>query len=180
MGKQRSDEKGLTPKQLLFVQEYLVDLNATQAAIRAGYSEKTAYSIGHENLRKPELSEAIELAFKARSKSTEITQEMVLAELGRVGFSNMTNYANWNEHGVTLMDSDKLSPDAARCVAEVSQTVTAEGGTVKFKLHDKVAALEKIGRHLGMFPTKVELTGKDGEPLPAPVIYLPANGRDSN
>jgi phage terminase small subunit len=155
----------LTPKQKRFVEEYLIDLNATQAAIRAGYSEKTARVIGPENLLKPAVAELVEQAFKERAKATEITADMVLAELARVGFSNMSNYARWNEHGVLLTDSEKLTDDAARCVAEVSQTVTAEGGTVKFKLHDKVSALEKLGRHLGMFKEKVEITGKDGGPV---------------
>lgn len=158
-------EKKLTPKQQRFVEEYLIDLNATQAAVRAGYSEKTAYSIGEENLKKPVIAKEIERALNERSKRTEITADMVLAELARIGFSNMAHYAKWNPDGVTLTDSDNLTDDAARCVAEVSQTVTAEGGTVKFKLHDKVSALEKLGRHLGMFTEKVEVTGKDGGPL---------------
>lgn len=158
-------ERPLTPKQKRFVEEYLIDLNATQAAIRAGYSQKTAKEIGCENLTKPNIEIAIQTALAARSKRTEITAEMVLAELARVGFSNMAHYAKWNPDGVTLVDSDNLTDDAARCVAEVSQTVTAEGGTVKFKLHDKVSALEKLGRHLGMFTEKVEVTGKNGGPL---------------
>jgi phage terminase small subunit len=171
--------KKLTAKQQRFVEEYLVDLNATQAAIRAGYSKNNADKIGSQQLGKTRVRESIDKALNARSKRTEITADMVIAELARVGFSNMSNYARWNEYGVLLTDSDKLTDDAARCVSEVSQTVTAEGGTVKFKLHDKVAALEKLGRHLGIFTDKVEVTGKDGAALAAPIIYLPANGRDS-
>ncbi|RFC65006.1 terminase small subunit [Fulvimarina endophytica] len=68
----------LTPKQARFVEEYLVDLNATQASIRAGYSDKTAYSIGHELLGKPEIQAAIAAAQTARSERTEITADMVL------------------------------------------------------------------------------------------------------
>lgn len=78
----------LTEKQKLFVQEYLVDLNATQAAIRAGYKEKTAYSTGFENLRKPEIQEAIQSAIENRKTRTEITQDMVVTELGRVAFAD--------------------------------------------------------------------------------------------
>jgi phage terminase small subunit len=120
---------------------------------------------GPETLLKPAVAELVEQAFKERAKASEITADMVLAELARVGFSNMAHFARWNEHGVLLTDSDKLTEDAARCVAEVSQTVTAEGGTVKFKLHDEVAALEKLGRHRGMFKEKVEITGTDGGPV---------------
>jgi phage terminase small subunit len=157
-------EKRLTPKQTRFVEEYLIDLNAAAAAVRAGYSAKTAKEIGCENLTKPNVAAAVQKALAARSKQTEITAEMVLTELARIGFSNMAHYAKWNPDGAVLFESDNLTDDAARCVAEVSQTVTAEGGTVKFKLHDKVAALEKIGRHLGMFKEKVEITGKNGGP----------------
>jgi len=79
-----------------------------------GYSKKTAKEIGCENLTKPNIEIAIQNALAARSKRTEITAEMVLAELARVGFSNMAHYAKWNPDGVTLVDSDNLTEDAAR------------------------------------------------------------------
>lgn len=68
----------MTPKQNAFVREYLVDLNATQAAIRAGYSKRTAHVIGHENLTKPEIAMTIEAAMNERAKRTEITADYVL------------------------------------------------------------------------------------------------------
>ena len=71
----------LTPKQQRFVEEYLIDLNATQAAIRAGYSEKTAYSVGHENLKKPEIQKAIEEAQEKLSNKAQVTVEMVVQGL---------------------------------------------------------------------------------------------------
>ena len=73
--------KILTQKQAMFVQEYLVDLNATQAAIRAGYSEKTAYCIGDENLRKPNIAKAIQEAMDERGKRLEITQDTVMRNI---------------------------------------------------------------------------------------------------
>lgn len=78
----------LTGKQKRFVEEYLVDLNATQAAIRAGYREKTAGQIGFENLKKPEIQEAVAKAIQERQARTEITQDRVLSELGRVAFAD--------------------------------------------------------------------------------------------
>ena len=78
--------KPLPAKRQRFVEEYLIDLNATQAAIRAGYSAKTAGSIGEEILKKPEIQEAIQAAMKARSERTEITADRVLKELGRIAF----------------------------------------------------------------------------------------------
>lgn len=155
----------LTAKQQRFVQEYLIDLNATQAAIRAGYSAKTAEVIGHENLRKPKIAEAVEKAMAERAKRTEITADRVLQELAKIGFANMSDYTTWGPRGVTLKDSSKLTPEQTAAISEVSETVTESGGSIRFKLHDKISALEKIGRHLGMFKEKVELTGEEGGPL---------------
>lgn len=149
----------LTAKQKQFVREYLIDLNATQAAIRAGYSVKTAEAIGYENLRKPQIAKAIEKAMGKRVERTEITADRVLQELAKIGFSDMRTFTKWSNRGVVLIDSDTLTPDQAACVAEVSQTITESGGSIKFKLHDKVAALEKIGRHLGLFKDKIEHSG---------------------
>lgn len=158
-------ENDLTEKQQRFVEEYLIDLNATQAAIRAGYSEDTAHSIGWENLRKPDIAQAITDAKLKRSQRVELTQDMVIAELSRIGFSNMGNYVRWNESGIELLSSETMTEDALRCVSEVSQTVTAEGGTVRFKLHDKKGALDSLGRHLGIFIERHEHTGKNGGPI---------------
>ena len=83
----------LTAKQQRFVDEYLIDLNATQAAIRAGYSEKTAFSIGTENLRKPLIQKAIQQRKQAREQRTEITQDRVIQELAAIGFARATDYA---------------------------------------------------------------------------------------
>lgn len=145
---------GLTPKQQRFVDEYLVDLNATQAAIRAGYSAKTAHSVGAENLTKPEIASAIQRAKDARSKRTQITSDRVLEELGRIGFSDMRAFVEWGPSRVTLLDSDGLSAEESPAVAEVSQTTTQHGGSIRFKLHDKVNALTQIAKHLGMFGEK--------------------------
>jgi len=71
----------LTAKQERFVQEYLIDLNATQAAIRAGYSEKTAGSVGNENLKKPEIAKAIATALAKRSERVEVSQDYVLSSI---------------------------------------------------------------------------------------------------
>ena len=81
----------LTAKQQRFVDEYLIDLNATQAAIRAGYSEKTAFSIGTENLRKPLIQKAIQQRKQAREQRTEITQDRVIQELAAIGFARATD-----------------------------------------------------------------------------------------
>lgn len=76
----------MTPKQELFVREYTLDLNATQAAIRAGYSPDTAYSIGHENLNKPELRSAIDKALEERNQKIDYSAERILEELAKIAF----------------------------------------------------------------------------------------------
>jgi len=155
----------LTAKQQRFVEEYLVDLNATQAAVRAGYSDRTAYSVGPENLKKPGIVAALTDARAKRSERTEITADRVLEEYAKIAFSDMRAFAKWGPDGVTLIKSDKLPEGAALCVAEVSETKTQFGGSIKFKLHDKKGALDSVARHLGMFTERVELTGKNGGPL---------------
>lgn len=162
----------LTPKQQRFVEEYLVDLNATQAAIRAGYSESTATVIASQNLTKLNIQQAIQEAMSERSKRTEITADMVVAELARVGFSNIGHYLKFNASGVTLNDSSLMTDDALRCVSEVTESVSKDGGSVKFKLHDKVSALEKLGRHLGIFKDKVEHSGNLSINWPLPRTAL--------
>ncbi|MED5492685.1 MAG: terminase small subunit [Pseudomonadota bacterium] len=158
----------LTPKQRRFVDEYLIDLNATQAAIRAKYSKRTARQIGEENLSKPDIQAAIQRRMKAREKRTQITQDMVLKELAKIGFSDIRKAVRWGEtmvrvadaeegeddlvpyHGLALIDSTEIDNDTAAAIAEVSQ---GRDG-LKVKLHDKKGALVEIAKHLGMFTPK--------------------------
>lgn len=111
---------GLTPRQERFIQEYMIDLNATQAAIRAGYSEKTATAMGAENLRKPYIRDAIDKARAELAKRTEISQEWVIeglvanlqlgAKVGQPGAVNRT-YELLGKH--VGMFTDKLEIDAS-------------------------------------------------------------------
>lgn len=101
------------PKQRRFVEEYLVDLNATQAAIRAGYSRKTAASIGEENLRKPEIQAAIKAAMTARQERTEITQDRVIAELAKIAFGDSRNVMSRGSSGVELKACTKPSDNGS-------------------------------------------------------------------
>lgn len=146
----------LTPKQAEFVRQYLVDLNATAAAKRAGYSKKTADRIASELLAKSNVREAIAAAQAKREQRTEITQDKVVAELAKIAFGTARDVMDWGPNGVTLKSSGELSDDQAASVAEVSETTTKEGGSLKLKRHDKVKALELLGRHLGMFTDKVK------------------------
>ena len=151
----------MTPKRARFVEEYLVDLNATQAAIRAGYSEKTAHSQGPRLLENVEVAAAIEKAKQARSERTEITQDEVLRALAQMAFSNMEDYATWGAAGVVIGESTGLSRDQAGAVQEVSEHPTKYGKVLKFKLHDRCPALNLLGKHLGMFPDRLAHSVED-------------------
>lgn len=138
----------LTAKQQRFVDEYLIDLNATQAAIRAGYSGKTAFSIGTENLRKPLIQKAIQQRKQAREQRTEITQDRVIQELAAIGFSRATDYARIVPGGgVDFVSTDDLTESQKAAVVSIKET---QNGT-EIRLADKLKALELIGKHLGMF-----------------------------
>lgn len=152
---------GLTSKQQLFVREYLVDLNATQAAIRAGYSKKTAGAIGGENLEKPEIAAAIQSAMDKRSQRTEITADNVLRELAKIGFGDVRKL--FNENG-SLLPVNELDDNTAACLSSVEITTRkVRGGeddeteeVSKVRMWDKRAALVDLGRHLKLFTDKIE------------------------
>ena len=164
--KQAVETEKLSPKQEAFCLEYLKDLNATQAAIRAGYSEDSARQIGSENLSKPAIEARLKQLLDERSERTKISADRVLNELAKLAFSDMRDFTRWSASGVELRNSDDLNDDDAACIAEVSETTTKEGGSVKFKLHDKKAALELLGRHLKLFTDKHEHSGPDGKSIP--------------
>lgn len=149
----------MTKKQKLFVEEYLIDLNATQASIRAGYSPETAGSIGSENLKKPEIRARIDKAMAERSKRTGISQDRVLLELAKIGFANIKDVVdpktaevlpNAKEEDLACIQSIKVKPGEFGTEREV-------------KMYDKKGALVDIGRHLGMFKDKVEVSAVDKE-----------------
>lgn len=164
----------LTPKQEMFVKEYLCDLNATQAAIRAGYSEKTAQVIGAENLTKPIIADAIQKAMDERAGKLDITAEKVLAELAKLGFGNIQNL--YTQEG-RLIPVHQLPPEVAATITEITEKVVstdAEQAVLerKYKISDKRAALVDLGKHLKLFTDKTELTGKDGAPLDLTVNFV--------
>jgi phage terminase small subunit len=156
----------LTPKQQLFVNEYLVDLNATQAAIRAGYSEKTAQQIGAENLLKPVIAAAIQSAMDKRSNKLEITADRVLEEIAKLAFFDPRKFFNADGSPIPIQD---LDDDTAMALSGIDVLEEFEGSgkdrvfvgyTKKFKLSDKKASLELLGRHLKLFTDKIEHSGK--------------------
>jgi phage terminase small subunit len=146
----------LTPKQKRFVEEYLIDLNATKAAIRAGYSEKRASEIGYQLLQKTTVSEAIREAMQARSERTEITQDMVLRQLAKIAFADIKDFVIWNNNTIKIKPSNEVD---GTLLAEISESVSDSGRVLKIKRHDSLKALELLGKHLGMFKDKIEHSG---------------------
>lgn len=150
----------MTTKQERFCEEYLVDLNATQAAIRAGYSSESAQSIGSENLTKPKLRARIDAALAEQSRRTGVTADRVVRELARVAFANSQDIIDF--------DSATIKPDAARddtaaiSSVKVKTIPTPDGDGVEreIKMADKLKALELLGRRLGLFTDNVNLSGE--------------------
>lgn len=147
----------LTPKQKRFVAEYLIDLNATAAARRAGYSAKTADRIGPELLGKTCVSEAIQQEIQEREKRTEITQDMVLRETAKLAFFDIRKM--FDKNGKPL-DISELDADTAAALVglDVQDISDSDGNYIgfakKYKMADKLKALELLGRHLGTWEPK--------------------------
>lgn len=162
----------LTAKQQKFISEYMVDLNATQAAIRSGYSQKTAGFIGHENLRKPIIQQAIEEFKSALSRQTDITIERCLREYGRLAFLDIRKAFDddGNLKAIKDMDDDTAAAISGLEFEQLYEGKGEErenvGRLAKIKLNDKARALQDIMRHLGGFgKDALALTGKDGGPI---------------
>lgn len=151
----------------------MVDLNGTQSAIRAGYAPRSASVAAARLLANVKVSAEIQKGRERISKATGITQEAVLKELAKIGFANMSDYMRVGPGGDPALHFDELTPDQTAALSEVTVEDYTDGRgedardvrRVKFKLWDKRAALVDIGKHLGMFPNKTELTGPDGGPV---------------
>jgi len=170
----------LTPKQKIFADEYLIDLNATRAykvAYPSCKKDEAAAVNGSKLLRNTKVAEYIQERMKEREKRTEITQDMVLQELAKIAFSNGTNYAQVVEEPIIRNNAYVVDPDTGQVktfqrvriipTAELSEDKRAAIAGIKetkygidVQTYDKVWALELLGRHQGMFKDKVELSGQ--------------------
>lgn len=146
----------MTKKQKLFCEEYLIDLNATQSAIRAGYSPNSARQIADENLSKPDISNYIEQALAERSKRTGINQDRVIRELARIAFVKITDVAN-NDGSIKRNASDDDLATIESVKVESSSTDTGYSEKREVKLASKMKALELLGKHLGMWNDKLNV-----------------------
>lgn len=141
----------LTAKQKKFVEEYLIDLNATQAAIRAGYSPETAEQIGYQQLQKTSVKNEIDKAMAERSRRTGINQDRVLRELAKIAFVNPGDVINFDE---ATVKSDAKEDDLAAIASVKIKNIPTEDGEIterEIKLCDKLKALDLLGKHLGIY-----------------------------
>lgn len=172
--------ENLNKRQQRFCDEYLIDLNATQAAIRAGYSEKYAHTNASKLLQNTTIKEYIEKRQQDRIERTEITQDDVIKELSLIAFANATDYSKvvekplmvqidgkmiqaLDDNGEPIMYktvenalTDELSEEQQRALSVIKLGKTG----LVVQPHDKVKALELLGKHLGLFTDKVEMSGK--------------------
>lgn len=144
----------LSPQQAIFVAEYPKTFCAKTAAIKAGYSPKTAHAQGCRLLKHVKVKELLAQNAQKRMDSCGVTASMVVSEMARLGFSDVREIASWGPDGVALKPSSELTDDAARCISEISETETSgensSSRNLKIKMHSKVAALDLLAKHFGL------------------------------
>jgi phage terminase small subunit len=152
----------MTEKQKIFADEYLIDLNATRA-YKVAYpnvkKDETAAQAGSRMLRNVKVEAYIKKRMQDRQKRTEITQDMVLQELAAIAFANATDFAQIVNGRVILTNTADLSEEQMKAIAGIKR---GKNG-IELKLNDKEKALELLGRHLGMFKDRLEVSGMEAE-----------------
>lgn len=141
---------GLTEKQQAFAEAYVETANGTQSAIKAGFAKGSASVTANGLLKMPKVKAEIARIQAKLAKDLNINPARVLGELAKVAFSRITDVATWDNRGADLVNSDEITPDQAAAIAEIRNT--KEGPVIK--MHDKLAALDKLGRHLGLFESQ--------------------------
>lgn len=166
-----ADNETLTVKQENFCRAYVETGNASEAYRRAYNAESMQADSIHVNasqlLKNDKVSARVAALQAELAARHRITADKIIVELGKIGFADAGDYFSWGPDGVTVKPSSELTAEQRAVVAEASQTVSATGGTIKVKLADKIQALDRLGRHLGLFTDRLEHTGKDGTPLDA-------------
>jgi phage terminase small subunit len=162
----------LNPQRRAFIREYILDLNGTLAAIRAGYSPDSASMTAADLLCVPAIREAIDAAMKQRAERLDITSAKVLAEMTLLAQSDLSNYRLDDDGNVVLADG---APEGAmRAIQSIRRRKTVrtekDGAVtvsydVDIRLWDKVLPLKLVGRHIGLFPDRVEHSGPAGKPI---------------
>ena len=147
----------LSDKQKKFCEEYIIDFNQTQSAIRAGYSAKTAYSIGNENLKKPDIQAYIKELLSKREERTQITADMVVKEWAKIAFFDIRKIFH-KEGG--LLNPHDLDDETATVISSIKARDVKVGDDIEtikeYRLNDKMKALDMLAKHLGMLEKEKE------------------------
>jgi len=146
---------GLTRRQLAFVEAYVILGDPKAAALKAGYSPRTAHVISSVVLHHPKVAAAIRHAQAARAERVRVTADRVLVELARLAFSDLGRVADWGPGGVSLKPKEELAPEDRAAIAELSARPGKAGVRSRVRLHDKNRALDRIARHLGLYDRSV-------------------------
>lgn len=152
----------MNERQRKFVKEYLVDLNGTQAALRAGYAEDAARKTACRLLAMPEIAAAVTKAQQPGREKRQISADRVIEELGRMAFADIRRFVDWGPDGVSLREKAMLDADDAAAIADV-EAKGSNGKIGRIKLYDKLAALNALARHLGMAPARTTVNTRDEE-----------------
>lgn len=139
--------KPLNERQKAFCLEYLIDPNATQAAIRAGYSKNTAHVQGFDLLKNPKIKERLQAVRKELQNKTNISNAKIINEYIRVAFARLTDFVSLKGNTITVKSFDELSDDQKAAICEITQ----KGEYFKVKLHDKLRALDSLSKIFGLF-----------------------------
>jgi phage terminase small subunit len=139
----------MTPKRARFVDEYVACLDATAAAVRAGYSAKSAPHYGGYLLRQLDVAAAVDQKLGVRERQLVIDADRVIRELMRVAFSDIRQFAEWKDGSLALTPREKLGPDDTAAIAQLSTGGAGQGARIR--LHDKKRALRALARHVGLF-----------------------------
>lgn len=165
----------LTDRQKVFCEEYLIDLNATQAAIRAGYSPATANRIGSRLLTNVVIRARVEKAMAERSKRTGINADRVLRELARIAFVNAADVIDFQTATIVSGASEDDTAAIASFRVKTIPTTDGEGIEREIRLFDKLKALELLGKHLGLFNNDPEVN----TPVTVIVNYDYGDGKEA-
>lgn len=154
------------PRHERFAQEFSRgDKTCQQALVAAGFRPSAPNASRLAN--RPLVAARIKELATISAKRSDITRERIMTELARVAFSDLKEFATWNESGVSWKPDSALTEEQSRAIASIKQSMNEYGGTTELKLFDKLRALELLGKEIGMFVdhSKHEHTGKDGQPL---------------
>ena len=144
-----------TPLQARFVQEYLKDLNGTQAVIRSGYSETGAAVTANRLLTNPNIMALVEKGRLSIAKRNDVTVDRIVQEYARIAFADIRDVVNIHRGQVVVTDTATLTPAQAAAIGEIAQTKDG----IRIKLNSKQAALDSLSRTMGMFRDKLEHSG---------------------